>query len=55
MGNVQVKFHPTKRNDCKNIRLPMESSWSPLSKDTISFKFMKYLGMVFDCQRKQLI
>ena len=51
----QVKFHPAKQNVIKNIRPPMESSWSPLSKNAITFKFMKYLSMVLDCQRKSSI
>ena len=54
-GNVQVKFHPTKQNGSRDIRLPMESSWSPLSNGTISFKYMQYLSMVSDCQRKSVI
>ena len=52
MVNFQVKFDLTKQNGSKEIRPPMESSQSPLSK---AFKFMKYLGMVLDCQRKSSI
>ena len=52
MVNFQLKFHPTKQNVTKDIRPPMESSWSPLSKTAITFKFTKYLSMVLDCQRK---
>ena len=48
-----MKFHPTKQNGSKDIRLPMESSGSLLSKISISFKFMKNLGMVLDCKRKK--
>ena len=55
MGNFQVEFHPTKQNGSKDIRPPMERSGSPLSKITISFKFMKYLSRVLDCQRKSVI
>ena len=51
----QVKFHPAKQDVIKNIRPSMESSWSPLSKNAITFKFMKYLGMVLACQRKSSI
>ena len=36
MVNFQLKFHPTKQNITKDIRPPMESSWSPLSKTAIT-------------------
>ena len=53
MINFQLKFHPAKQNVSNDIRPPMESSWSPLSKNAIIFKFMIYLSMVLDCQRKK--
>ena len=51
--NFQLKFHPAKQNVINDLGLPMESSWSPLSKNAITFKFMIYLSMVLDCQRKK--
>ena len=51
MCNIQLKFHPAKKQSSKDIRTYIESSWCVVLKTTFTFKFVTSSSIVWGFQR----